>query len=212
VLEALGRRPGAGLIYVSSGGTVYGDPDKLPVSESAATRPVGSYGRLHLICEQEIERRCRERSLWARVLRCATVYGEGQAPDRGQGAVVTFLHRIETGEPIHVYGEGETERDYVYVGDVADVILDLLDSTVGPRVLNVGSGVGTSLADLLQLVEAEVGKRAKVVRHPKRDFDVRRIVLDITRLKELTGFEPTSLEDGVSRTHRWLVRTASEPV
>lgn len=212
VLEALRARPGTDLTYVSSGGTVYGEPESLPVPETAPTRPIGSYGRLHLLCEEEIGRHCAEHGLRARILRCSTVYGPYQQPDRGQGAVVTFLHRIERGEPIDLYGDGGTTRDYVYAGDVARVASELLDRDEGPRVLNVAAGQGTSLLDLLRLAERRVGRRAVVRQHPERGFDVHRIVLDIGRLRELTGFEPTPLDVGIERTHEWLTSIAVERV
>jgi UDP-glucose 4-epimerase len=138
------------------------------------------------------------------------VYGEHQQPDRGQGAVVTFLHRIERGEPIDLYGGGATIRDYVYVGDVARAVIEASAIEGGPSVLNVGSGEGTSLLDLLRLAEDEIGRPAKVVEHPERAFDIHRIVLDTTRLRELVEFEPTPLEVGIARTHEWLAALAAE--
>lgn len=212
VLEALRRRPGVKLTYVSSGGTVYGEPERLPVAETAPTRPIGSYGRLHLACEDEIRRHRADNGLRARILRCSTVYGEHQRPDRGQGAVPTFLHRIERNEPIHLYGGGKTIRDYVYVGDVAAAAADLLDRDDGPSILNVAAGEGTSLLELLRLIEKQVGRRAVVQQHPERSFDVHKIVLDTSRLRQLTDFEPTPLEVGIERTHRWLTESAPERV
>jgi len=208
VLAALRERPGVRLLYISSGGTVYGEPTTIPVPEQAPTVPLGSYGKLHLACEREIES-AREAGLDSCVLRCSTVYGEGQLPDRGQGAVVTFLHRVARGLPIDLFGGGETVRDYVYVGDVAEVVLGLLGKSSPPAVLNVGSGEGTSLLELLRLVEAEVGREANVNSHPERGFDVHRIILDVSRLRSLLGFEPTPLAQGISRAHSWLSSTAS---
>lgn len=204
VLASLRGRPGVRLAYVSSGGTVYGQPDSLPVPESAPVRPLGSYGRLHLACEEEIARQCDEHGLDARILRCATVYGEHQQPDRGQGAVVTFLHRIEHGATIDLYGDGGTIRDYVYAGDVAAAAIELASIEDGPRVVNVASGAGTSLLELLRLAERQVGREAVVESHPERSFDVHEIVLDIGLLRRLTGFEPTPLAAGIERTHAWL--------
>jgi UDP-glucose 4-epimerase len=212
LLAALRERPGVRLTYISSGGTVYGDPDQLPVPESAPTRPHGSYGELHLECEAEIERERAEHGLRARILRCSTVYGEHQAPDRGQGAVVTFLHRTEHGQEIELYGGERTVRDYVYAGDVARAVAELLDRDDGEPVLNVGSGRGTSLTELLALVEAEVGKPAVLRRHPERSFDVHGIVLDTARLRALIDFAPTPLETGIARTHAWLRSRAKERV
>jgi UDP-glucose 4-epimerase len=204
VLAALRARPEVSLAYISSGGTVYGEPESTPVAETAATRPVGAYGRLHLACEEEIERHRAEHGLQARILRCATVYGENQQPDRGQGAVVTFLHRVEHNLPIDLYGGGTTVRDYVYAGDVARALVDLLDREPEPTVVNVGSGVGTSLAELMRMVEAQVGRPARIEPHPERSFDVHRIVLDTSRLSALVDFEPTPLRAGIARTHKWL--------
>lgn len=212
VLQALSQRDGVALTYLSSGGTVYGEPERVPVDEDAPTEAFGAYGRLHLACEREVMAAHRQHGLEVRILRCATVYGEHQYPDRGQGAVVTFLHRIETGAPVHIFGEGGTIRDYVYAGDVADVVVELLDHHEGPAIVNLGSGEGTSLAELLALAEKQVGRRAEVVRHPARDFEVHQIVLDITRLRQLVRFEPTPLEAGVARTRAWLASGAPERV
>jgi UDP-glucose 4-epimerase len=212
VLEAMRERPGARLAYVSSGGTVYGQPERLPVGETAPTRPVGSYGSLHLECEREIESNRAEHGLAARILRCSTVYGRYQWPDRGQGAVTTFLHRIDRGMPIKLYGGGGTIRDYMYAGDVARVLADLLDHEDGPRVLNVGAGEGTSLLELLREAELQTGKQAVVEELGEREFDVHRIVLDTTRLRDMIGFEPTPLAAGMARTLAWLREVSSSIV
>lgn len=209
VLDALRSRPGTKLTYISSGGTVYGEPETLPVSETAPTHPVGAYGKLHLACEEEITRHRREHGLRARVLRCSTVYGEHQLPDRGQGAVVTFLHRIEHGLPIDLFGGGTTVRDYVYAGDVARALVALLNCEDETPVLNVGCGEGTSLLGLLRLVEAEVGREADVRQHPERGFDVHRIVLDTSHLNRLLDFRPTPLRAGIARTRHWLDSAAA---
>jgi UDP-glucose 4-epimerase len=211
VLDAIVERGGISFLYLSSGGTIYGEPTRVPVHESDPTQPRGSYGRLHLRCEEEVAKRCHENGLDARILRCATVYGEGQQPDRGQGVVTTFLSRIRRGEPIELFGDGGTIRDYVYVGDVADVVTALTGHEGGPLVVNVGSGEGTSLLEVLRLTEAEVGREAEVIRHGERGFDVHRIYLDVTSLRELIAFEPTPLARGITLTNQWLATLAAEP-
>ncbi len=212
VLETLRSRPGVSLAYLSSGGTVYGDPARVPVSEDEPVRPHGAYGALHLRCEEEVLRACREDGLQARILRCSTVYGERQRPDRGQGVIATFLSHIERGEPIELFGDGSTIRDYLYVGDLARIILALLERQDGPTVLNVGSGEGTSLLEILRLIEAEVGRKATVVRHGEREFDVHQIILDVTRLRRLVEIKLTPLAEGIGKTRRWLAKFASEPM
>jgi UDP-glucose 4-epimerase len=210
LLECLRRRPGARLTYISSGGTVYGEPARVPVPEEAPTAPRAIYGKLHLACEAAIEEARKTAGLDARVLRCSTLYGEHQQPDRGQGAVVTFLDHVEREKEIVIYGDGGAVRDYLYAGDVARVIVDLLDRKDVPPVLNLGSGQGVSLSELVGLVEREVGKPARVETRPERGFEVHRIVLDISRLRDLLGFEPLPLAEGVSRTHAWLASTTGQ--
>lgn len=210
MLAALEGRPGVLLTYLSSGGTVYGEPARIPARETDPTDPISAYGKLHLGCEERIAAARRNSDLRARVLRCATVYGEHQQPDRGQGAIVTFLHRIEKGERIDLFGGGSTVRDYVYVGDVANAIVATMGSADAPKLMNVGSGEGTSLLEVLRLAEAQVGRAANVANHPERGFDVHRIVLDTTRLREATGLESTPLETGIARTHDWLLANVGE--
>lgn len=211
VLAALRDRPGVGLTYLSSGGTVYGEPASIPVPEDAPTSAFGAYGRLHLECEAEVLAASREHGLGARILRCATVYGEHQHPNRGQGAVVTFLHRIEHGEAIDLYGGGTTIRDYVYAGDVARAAIALIDGG-GPAVVNVGSGTGTSLIELLRMVERHLGREAQVRQHDERGFEVHQIVLDTALLHQTVELEMTDLPTGIARTHRWLLSGRPERV
>jgi UDP-glucose 4-epimerase len=208
MLAALRDRPEVPFAYLSSGGTVYGDPARLPAREDDPTVPISSYGDLHLACEREIEASRAEHGLRSRILRCATVYGEFQRPDRGQGAIATFLSRIERNQPIYLYGDGSTIRDYIYAGDAARALIALLAEEGGPPVVNVGAGQGTSLLEVLRMAEEEVGREAQVVRHGEREFEVHQIVLDTTVLHDLVEIEITPLREGIARTHRWL---ASRP-
>jgi len=212
VLTALAERPGVALTYLSSGGTVYGEPETIPVPEEAPTAAFGAYGRLHLAAETAVLDHAERHDTPVRILRCSTVYGPHQAPDRGQGVVVTFLHHIRSGMPVEIFGDGGTVRDYIYARDVARVVAELVDRRDGPAILNVGCGEGTALREVLDLAEAEVGREANVVTHPKREFEVRRIVLDVTWLKGLIGFQPTPLADGIARTHKWLASRVPEHV
>jgi UDP-glucose 4-epimerase len=208
VLDALRSRPDISLTYLSSGGTVYGEPRSVPVDEGAPTAPVGAYGGLHLACEEAVLAHSHQHGTKARILRCSSVYGRHQHPDRGQGALVTFLNRIETGRPVELFGGGESVRDYIYAADVAEVVVRLLGTDGGPAVLNVGSGKGTSLLELLRIAEHQAGRQAEVIQHPPREFEVGRIVLDISRLQGLIGFQPTPLPCGVELTHHWLTSEA----
>lgn len=198
-LEALRGRPGIRLTVLSSGGTVYGRPRHLPVDEEHPTEPISSYGVLKLTGEHYVRMYRELYGIPARVLRCSNVYGEHQSPARTQGAVGAFLHRVARAEPVVIYGDGATVRDYVYVGDLAEVVLALLGDADAPLVLNVGSGVGTSLAELVDLVGAVTGEPVEVEHRPARSLDVDAIVLDVGRLRRAVRYSPVELADGVAR-------------
>jgi UDP-glucose 4-epimerase len=205
VLEATRAKPGLRFVLISSGGTVYGRPQYLPVDEDHPTEPISSYGTVRLACEQYVGLYARLHGLRACSLRCSNVYGEGQPTDRRQGAVGTFLQRGLHDEPVVVFGDGATVRDYVYVGDVATVVLAVLERPHEASVLNVGSGRPTSLTQLIRIVERTTGRPVAIDRRPSREFDVHEIVLDISRLRTFVDLEPTPLEEGVRMTFDAMV-------
>jgi UDP-glucose 4-epimerase len=201
-LEVLRRRPGIRLTFLSSGGTVYGNPRKLPVHETDPTEPLTSYGITKLAAEKYISMYSDLYGLRAQILRCSNAYGPGQPANRGQGAVAVFLARQVAREPISLFGDGSVERDYIYIDDLAEAVVRLLDRTDGPRVVNVGSGRGTSLNGLLEMVATVTGTQPRIRHLPDRDFDVRHIVLDISRLRQLIDFDALPLIEGLRRTWR----------
>jgi len=203
-LDALREREGVGLTALSSGGTVYGRPRYLPVDEEHPTNPISSYGIVRLACEKYVAMYSERYHIPAQILRCSNVYGENQPAERGQGTIPTFLQRVLADEPLTVFGDGSIVRDYLYVGDLASVLLRLLDLPPEPRLLNVGSGDGASLNRLIDLVGDITRKRVLIDRRDVRPFDVQEIVLDISHLRSLIDFEPTRLEDGSRRTFEAL--------
>ena len=200
VLSLLQERPRAGLTFLSSGGTVYGPSKAEFIDEQHATEPVTAYGVMKLASEKYVLLHRRMHALRARVLRCSNVYGPNQPASRSQGAIAVFLDRIVRGEPVPLYGDGSIVRDFVYVGDVVDAILRTLSVTDGSTTLNVGSGVGASLMEVIELIERVSGCRAIIEELADRGFDVPRVVLDITRARTELGFAPTALERGLRLT------------
>lgn len=199
VLEALRERPQAKLVFLSSGGTVYGDVTVPLVTESHPTEPITSYGVMKLASEKYVAMYAHHHALRTCVLRCANVYGEGQPPNRSQGVIAAFMDRIGRGVPVTLFGDGGIVRDFVYVDDVAGVVLNALGGPA-PAVANVGSGVGASLQELVGLLGEVTGREPVVDRRPDRGFDARRIVLDNSLARDRLGLEPTALRDGLART------------
>jgi UDP-glucose 4-epimerase len=204
MLEALRRRPHVGIMFLSSGGTVYGNPAILPVPESHPTSPLSSHGVTKVAAEHYLSLYQDVYGVPALILRCGNVYGEGQPGDRSQGVIATAFNSIRTGGTLPVF-DGSSERDYLYVGDLVDVVRGLLGRSDAPRVINVGSGRGATVAEVLSIVELVAGVRLQLDQRTARPGDVTRIVLDTSLLQSLLPFDPLPLRDGIALTWTALV-------
>jgi len=205
LLDICARRNIGKLVFLSSGGTVYGNIGTLDVvDESHPVRPMCSYGVSKLTIEHYLDVYRHLRGLNYVALRLSNPYGERQSPLRALGALTVFLHRTLKHQSVEVWGDGSVTRDFIYVGDVANAVYL---ATVKPisGIFNVGTGTGLSLRDILTHITRVVGVEPAVSWLASRSFDVPRIVLDATKLKNATDWNcVTSLEDGVAITAKWL--------
>jgi UDP-glucose 4-epimerase len=196
------------LVFMSSGGTVYGDiGDLAMVDETHAVRPMCSYGVSKLTIEHYLDVYRHLRGLDYVALRLSNPYGERQSPLRALGALTVFLHRALKRQNIEIWGDGTVTRDFIYVGDVATAVYL---ATVKPisGVFNVGTGTGLSLRDILVQITTAIGRVPSVDWMASRSFDVPRIVLDASKLVKSTEWKClTSLNDGVAITADWLRTT-----
>lgn len=193
------------IIFLSSGGTVYGIPGRNPVSEIHPTDPTSSYGITKLTIEKYLALFNRLYGLEYTVLRPANPYGEYQNPLGAQGAVTVFLGRIARGLPIVIWGDGTVIRDYIYVSDLVGACLATLPAQSKYRIFNVGSGYGTSLNQLIETISQVVPVKFQVQYESARIFDVPELVLDVSHAEyNLKWFAKTSLEEGVKRTWNWV--------
>jgi UDP-glucose 4-epimerase len=200
VLEACRRTPKPTFTFLSSGGTVYGAALRLPIAEDHPTDPMSSYGVTKLACEKFVLMASHLHGMSVRILRCSNVYGEGQAVDRPQGLVAVAFDHLARGEPVTVFGDGSSVRDYIYVDDVASAVLGLLGAPAHAGPINLGTGVGTSIRGLLHATEQAAGRRMEIQWKPARGFDVPANVLDTSRLQALIHVNVTPLQDGLRRT------------
>jgi UDP-glucose 4-epimerase len=193
------------LVFLSSGGTIYGDiGDAALVDESHPVRPMCSYGVSKLTIEHYLDVYKHLRGLDYVALRLSNPYGERQSPLRALGALTVFLHRTLKKQSVEVWGDGSVTRDFIYVGDVATAVYL---ATVNPisGIYNVGTGTGLSLRDILAHIAHVVDREPCVAWLPSRSFDVPRIVLDATKLRSATNWNClTSLQDGIAITAEWL--------
>jgi UDP-glucose 4-epimerase len=205
LLEAMVARNVGRLVFISSGGTVYGRPDYLPIDELHRTEPEVSYGIVKLAIEKYMLMYERLHGIKTTILRVANPYGERQRVETAQGAVAVFLHRALLGQAIDIWGDGSVRRDFIYIEDVADAFASAVGYDGDQSVFNVGSGVGTSLNELLEAIEHLVGRPVERNYVPGRAIDVPASVLcnGLAR-RELNWSPKTTLPQGLMKTFGWM--------
>jgi UDP-glucose 4-epimerase len=193
------------IVFISSGGTVYGIPKYLPIDEQHPTDPLVSYGITKLAIEKYLHLYVRIHGIKAIILRVANPYGERQRIETAQGAVGVFLHRALTGQPIEIWGDGSVTRDYIHISDVAEAFVRAVEYSGSKSVFNISSGSGTSLNELVAMLEEALGKPIERRYLPARPFDVPISVLSNTLARaELHWTPSTSMREGITRTAEWM--------
>lgn len=188
-------------LFVSSGGAIYGNAASLPIAEDAPIRPQSDYGRGKLLAEMEVRGRIAA-GLPGIIVRPANAYGPGHRPGGGQGLVTAAFASVLNRAPLTIFGDGSQVRDYLHVDDLAAAIVASVDHGTDGATYNIGTGVGTSVTQLLDRVQA-LAAPIDVDWQPCRVTDVDANVLDSRRLEADTDWSPTvTLTDGLSTT--WL--------
>ena len=205
LLNAMVSRQVGRMVFISSGGTVYGNPVYLPIDESHPTDPLVSYGVTKLAIEKYLAIFERTYGIRSIVLRVANPYGERQRIETAQGVIGAFLHNAIHDIPLEIWGDGSVTRDYVHVTDVAEAFVTALAYSGDKRVFNISSGTGVTLNELIVLMEESLGKPVARRHLPGRPFDVRVSVLSNALAREELRWIPrVSLQDGITRTARWM--------
>jgi UDP-glucose 4-epimerase len=196
VAKAVGK-----VVFLSSGGTVYGDIDSDRIDESTLTRPLSPYAIGKLAIEQYLRYFKFISGLDYIVYRAANPYGPGQNVLGKQGVIPIFMHNVMERRPVTVFGDGTMVRDYFYVGDLTRMITSSYAKAHEHDVYNLGSGHGTTVNRLVEVIEKCAGYRVDKVSSPMPPTYVQRSVLNIDRfVAEFKVPATTSLEDGVART------------
>jgi UDP-glucose 4-epimerase len=188
------------LVFVSSGGTVYGIPRTIPIPEIHETDPICGYGIHKLAIEKYLHWYNYNYGMDYCILRLSNPYGPTQISDRPQGVIGKFVYKALRREPIEIWGDGSSVRDYVYMEDVLDAFLLSLGYAGEKRVFNVGSGVGHSLLDIAEVIEDLIGRSLEIRFSPSRTADLPLNVLDIARIRSELRWSPgTDLRVGIQR-------------
>lgn len=203
LLEALREHTDLPLVYLSSGGAIYGNPDTLPVPESHPMAPLSYHAAGKAAAEQFLGAFAHTGHVLT-ILRPANAYGPDQPLRPGFGVVRTLLEHLLRQTPMEIWGDGNSVRDYLYIDDLTQACLDAL-AHPSAGTYNLGSGLGYSLNALCDLARGITGRNLDVRYRPARGTDVRAVVLDSTRFSERYGWQPAiSLEEGMARMWHWL--------
>lgn len=196
------------VIFLSSGGTVYGIPGAIPITEEHSTNPICSYGITKLAIEKYLELHRHLYGLDYTVLRLSNPYGEHQRVGGTQGAIAVFLDKALRGEAIEIWGDGSVVRDYIYIADVISAMLATVDYRGGQHIFNIGAGQGKSLNEILDAIERVAGNTIERRYIKARPFDVPTSILSITRAQQELGWRPkVAFKDGLLRTAQWIRST-----
>lgn len=188
------------VIFASTGGAIYGNPDENPCNEKTPAAPISPYGLSKLMAEQYIELFHRLYRLNYANLRYGNVFGPRQNPEGEAGVIPIFIHTMVNGNQPKIFGDGSQERDFVYVDDIVEANMLAIHGGAN-RTLNIGSGEGTSISSLYDLLRSELGYSHDAEHRPRRPGEVHQVTLDSSQARETLGWSPqVSLQEGLRRT------------
>jgi UDP-glucose 4-epimerase len=196
------------IIFISSGGTVYGKPIICPLPEDHPTNPEVSYGISKLTIEKYLYLYSKLHNIKPVILRVANPYGERQRIETAQGAIAAFVSRATAGQTIEIWGDGSVTRDYIYIKDIANAFSKALKYTGSEIVFNIGSGEGTALKNLIALIEDITDTPVSRNFLPARAFDVPVNVLDCSLAERELGWKAEfTLQEGLKHTIKWYLES-----
>lgn len=192
------------LIFLSSGGTVYGHHEIQPINENVLPQPINHYGNIKLCMENTIRTFNYQMHIKMLIVRISNPYGPGQDFKKGVGFIDAVLKNAISGEPVMVWGDGKNVRDYIYIEDVCKMITSLMEYSGEYDTFNISSGIGVSQNDVIEIVE-NMGLKPQIVYLDKRSVDVRKIILDNSRIKDVWKKEFVTLREGMEKYYNYLL-------
>mgnify|MGYP000929368045 FL=1 len=177
------------IVYLSSGGTVYGRPHKLPIPEDHPLNPICSYGVVKVAIENYLKMYQELYGLQSTIIRPSNPFGPRQGHGGVQGVIATFIAEIFRNKPIKIWGDGSVIRDYLSIKDLVRLCVIVGDGDYS-GIFNAGNGRGISVATIIELLKDVTGTLPSVSYEPSRAFDVKEVVLDISHTKAVTGWHP----------------------
>ena len=192
-------------IYISTGGAIYGEPAFIPASEKTLENPISPYGISKLVGEKYLQWYHRVYGLSYSIIRPSNIYGPRQDPLGEAGVISIFLGKINSNQPLEIFGDGKDTRDYIYVKDIAEICIKAMKSS-HIDTFNAGSGKQTNLLELVKIIELATKLDADRKFCDPRPGDVNHISLDSTKAFEKLGWKSsTDLTTGINKTWDWFI-------
>jgi UDP-glucose 4-epimerase len=185
-------------VYFSSGGAVYGGSDQKTVSESNPKNPISYYGLAKSLFEDLILFTSRTKGLNYLIIRPSNPFGPFQNPSKKQGLIAVAVDMMQKNQPIEVWGDGSVVRDYIWVGDLAQAIARLITKNHWNEIYNLGSGLGHSVNQVLEMIRSLLETESRIIYTPPRSVDVSSIILDIQKVQAEIVFHPIDLKEGIT--------------
>lgn len=186
------------LLFFSSGGTVYGNSTSI-INETTVLNPINNYGFSKLLIEDYIYFKRNNSQLNSIIIRPSNVYGSFQSFIGNQGFISVAINKIYNSEPIEIWGDGNSIRDYIHVDDVVEVIHKLLCHSISNTTLNLSTGVGKSLLDIIAIIEKNLDKKATIHFNNKRNVDANTVILDNSKLVRTIPQQFIDVEEGIKK-------------
>jgi len=192
-------------IFFSSGGAVYGHTENNPINENQQLNPISSYGILKSTIEHYIKLFNIQSNLDYLIIRPSNPFGPRQGHYNAQGVISTFLKKVYLKESLSIYGDGSSKKDYMFIDDFINLLYELIINDAR-GVFNIGSGTGTSLNDIIEIISNVTKTKLNVNYTDAKKYDVNNFVLDNSKIKEFLKIEKLdlSLKNGIESTWNWL--------
>jgi len=204
ILELMREKGLKRIIYLSSGGTVYGNPITYPTKENHPTNPLCSYGIIKLAVEKYLLMYEELHGFEPIIFRLSNVYGKRQRIDKPQGVIARFAYSLIENQPISIWGDGSIRRDYINVQDVSRIVVKGIQSAI-TGAYNIGAGEDHSIKEIVDCIEQVANKKFVINYEEARNFDVPKVRLDISKVKADFNWTPkVKLIEGIQLQYDWM--------
>lgn len=197
------------LLFFSSGGTIYGNSNSI-INENTILNPINNYGFSKLLIENYINFKRNNGQLNCIVIRPSNVYGSFQSFIGNQGFISVAIHKIYNDQPIEIWGDGNTIRDYIHADDLVEVVQKLLCHSVANTTLNLSTGIGKSLLEIIEIIEKNLDKKGIIHFNNKRNVDANTVILDNSKLRETIQQEFISVEEGIKMQINYFIKCLND--